>query len=199
MKDLIIQLQSLGILRLGSFELAKNFFSPYSFRSETLISSSDVATSCAKMLWEHMKTLSFDLICGVPEVGACLATHIAWTNRIPLILCRKAEGDLGAKQHVIGKYKSGQKAILVDHTLAFGGQILETIERLEEEGVKVRDVISLIDLELGGKKKLKKRGYISHSVFTISEGLEVLDSAGKIPGDAYKLACDFIEEQQTRG
>lgn len=198
MRELMIKLHTLGVLKVGTFELTKDFVSPFAIECRSLISHPKVAANICHHLWEKGKNLPHDLLCGVPHVGACFANYIAWEKDVPLILCQESAA-FGLQERVMGMYKTGARALLIQDSLVFGSDVLETIESLEEEGVLVRDVISLFDLELGGKQKLKKRGYVSHSVFLISEALQILSEVGKIPGDAFKLAEDFLEGQKESG
>ncbi|NGX39530.1 MAG: Orotate phosphoribosyltransferase [Chlamydiae bacterium] len=197
MEDLIGKLYSLGVIRLGSFALSKDFLAPFSVDYRAVISQPSIARSLCTKIEEKAERFSFDLLCGLPPLGACLANYIAWEKDHPLILCTEKGGEIGTEERVIGMYKTGQKALLIIDVLSFGGDVLDTIESLEEEGVVVKDVICCTDLEIGGKQRLKKRGYRSHSLFSISEALEILNNAGKIPGDSYKLAEDFLEGQKA--
>ena len=94
---------------------------------------------------------------------------------------------------IVGGYKSGQRCLLVQDLQLWGQHAVDTLDDLEAEGLQVRDLVILIDFEMGGKKKLKARGIVSHPVIRLSEVLQILFDAGKIRGDQFKLAMDFLE------
>lgn len=196
MEELILKLYAIGVIKLGSFEIKKDFFAPFQVDFRGIISHPALAKQICSLLWEKGQAFSFDLLCGVPLVGALFANFIAWDKEAPLVLRRpEAKNDpLHAK--IEGGYKTGQHALLIQDLFLSGNRSLDTVEDLEGEGIVVKDILSFLDLELGGKKRIKMRGYAPHFVLTISDALQILSDAGKIPGDTFKLASDFLAEQK---
>ncbi|MBS0630223.1 MAG: hypothetical protein JSS30_08400 [Verrucomicrobia bacterium] len=191
MKELILKLHSIGAIKFGNFEIKKDFFSPFQIDFSVVISNSSVAKGVCNALFEKAHHLSFELVCGVPLFGACLANYMAWEKGLQLVLRRQ---DVKGKVHKIeGSYKTGQSCLVIQDVSSSGLHTLETIEDLEEEGIKVVDTLAFIDYELGGKKKIKGRGYVPHAVIGMKEILQILYSANKLGGDNFKLANDFLE------
>ena len=176
MNDLIIKLHSIGAIKFGSFEIKKDFLSPFQVDFSVVISHPTVAKEMCAALTEKMKNLSFDLLCGVPVVGACFANYIAWENEVPLIALRTD----GKSPKVQGSYKSGQRCLLLQDILLSGMATLDATSDLEDEGVEVRDILAFFDLGLGGKKKIKGRGYLPHCLIDISEAIQILFDSGKL-------------------
>ena len=56
------------------------------------------------------------------------------------------------------------------------------------------DALALIDLDLGGKKRLKSRGLSPHPLIGMQEVIQLLLDKGKLAGDHHKLTLDFLEE-----
>ena len=195
MKEVIIKLQSLGILKFGSFEVAKDFIAPYQIDFSIAISHAELAKAICLLLWEKAEHLPFDLLCGVPPFGASLASYIAWEHNKTLVLRRSDIKERGMAPKIAGKFKSAQRCLLIQDALKMGQQTLDLVDELEEEGLKVGDVLAFIDLELGAKQKLKRRGVIPHCVTSMSEISQILFDAGKIPGDRFKLISDFLEKK----
>lgn len=190
-QDLILKLHSIGAIKFGNFEVKKDFFSPFQIDSSIAISNPLVAKAICAALFEKASHFSFDLVCGVPLFGSSFATYMAWEHDLHLVLRRP---EVKGKMHKIeGSYKNGQTCLVIQDLTISGQHTLDTIDDLEEEGIKVVDTLAFIDLELGGKKKIKRRGYVHHSVIGIKEVLQILNSAGKLAGDNYKLASDFLE------
>lgn len=188
--NLILKLHSLGAIKFGTFEIKKDFTSPILIDLSIVISHPIVAKMVCEKLWEKGEHLSFDLVCGVPLLGACFANYIAWEHELPLVIRRTEAKALATK--IVGAYKSGQKCLVVQDLQLWGQHTLDTIDDLQEEGLEVRDVVTLIDFGMGGKKKMKNRGFVSHSVISIGQVLEILDESGKVAGDQIKLARDFF-------
>ncbi|MDN3507043.1 MAG: hypothetical protein P0S96_07435 [Simkaniaceae bacterium] len=185
MKTLVLQLYAIGAIKFGSFEIKKDFLSPFQVDLRGVISHPKVAKELCNAFWEKAMHLSFDLIAGVPLTANCVATYLAWEQEIPLV---------GVHQNrVEGVYKTGQKCLLLQDKGISGARTLDTVDLLEEEGIEVRDILTFLDLGLGAKKKIKSRGYVSHSILTMPEVLQVLFDANKLAGDNFKLASDFLE------
>lgn len=190
MTAILNKLYSLGAIKFGQYEISKDFVSPFQVDLSSIISTPDVAKEICKLIWEKARNLSFDLICGTPTIGACFANFISWEYEFPMVM-RRIENREGIK--ILGKYKSGQKCLLIQDLQLFGQHTLDLIDDLDSEGIEVQDVLAFIDLELGGKKKIKSRGFTPHSVFGMKEVMEILHEQGKVPGDHFKLASDFLE------
>ncbi len=186
---IILKLHSIGAIKFGSFEIKKDFLSPFQIDFSGVISHPALAKDICGALSEKAKNLSFDLFCGTPLVGAAFATYIAWESEFPLIALRS-----NGIAKVEGTYKSGQRCLLLQDILLTGTLALHSVEDLENEGVEVRDILSFIDMELGGKKQIKDKGLINHSLIGVKEVIQILFDAGKLRGDSFKLATDFLED-----
>lgn len=191
MQELILKLHSIGAIKFGSFEIKKDFLSPFQIDFSIAISNPKVAKAICAALYDKAQHLSFDLLCGVPLFGACFANYIAWEKELPLVLRRQEVK--GKVQKIVGSYKTGQSCLVIQDLSLSGQHTLETVEDLEEEGIKVAGTLAFIDYEMGGKKKIKARGYVPHAVIGIKEVLQLLYNSGKLAGDNYKLTSDFLE------
>lgn len=183
----------MGAIKFGTFEVKKDFVAPFQIDFSRVISNGKVAKEIAELMWQKGKNLSFDIVCGVPFVAQCFATFLAWEKEIPLVVRRtdSKAGKLSSK--IEGSIKSGQRCLLLQDVSYFGEHTQDTIDDLEAEGISVKDVLTFLDLNFGGRKKLKSRGYVFHSVIGIEEVIQILFDARKLSGDSYKLACDFLE------
>lgn len=185
MQELILKLHAIGAIKFGSFEIKKDFLSPFQIDLKGVISHPQVAKELCNCFWEKAMHLSFDLLCGVPITASCIATYLAWEQELPLVALHEG--------HIEGIYKTGQKCLVLQDMHLSAAHTLDTIETLEEEGIKVRDVLTFLDLGLGAKKKIKGRGYVAHAVIGMPEVLQILFDAKKLAGDNFKLASDFLE------
>jgi uridine monophosphate synthetase len=117
---------------------------------------------------------NFDVICGVPYAALPMATAMSLESYIPLIIKRKEAKEYGTKKLIEGIYKSGQNCLLVEDVITSGKSLIETIAEVENEGLKVSDIVVVLDREQGGKQLLQEKGYNVHTLFSISEVVEIL-------------------------
>lgn len=85
------------------------------------------------------------------------------------IFPRETVKNYGTKQQIDGKYKSGQKVLLIEDVVTTGGSIVELVEILRNQGLIVEDVLVFVDREQKGKENLEKHGLRVRSVFKLSD------------------------------
>jgi uridine monophosphate synthetase len=98
---------------------------------------------------------NFDLICGVPYAALPMATAMSLESYIPLIIKRKEAKNYGTKKLIEGIYQKGQNCLLVEDVITSGKSLIETIAEVEQEDIKVADIVVVLDREQGGKELLK--------------------------------------------
>ena len=81
---------------------------------------------------------------------------------------------------------------MIDDLITTGGSKLAAISPLEAAGLKVRDVVVLIDREQTGREEVEQAGYRLHSVLRLSEMLEVLVESGRISREQYDEVSAFL-------
>lgn len=101
---------------------------------------------------------------------------------------------LGTKRLVEGAINPGETCLIIEDVVTSGASVLETVEVLQKEGLKVTDAIVLLDREQGGKDKLQEHGIRLHSVCTLSEMLEILEQQKKIDAEMVEKVKRFIQE-----
>ena len=191
MDELIVKLHSLGAIKFGNFELKNEFASPVLVDFTPLLSHPQISKEVCAVLWQKMGNFKFDQLYGTFPFGSLFAHFLSFEYSLPLIL-KKADPKPLAPQ-IIGSYKTGQQCLVLQDVTLWANHTLEAVDDLEAEGLKVRDVLTFIDFELGGKKKIKSRSLVFHSIIKISDILQILIDANKIGADQYKLTLDFFE------
>lgn len=174
---LIISFYKIGAIKFGDFTLKNGDKSKIYLDLRQLISYPDVLRSAAEAIWKKIHALHFDLLCGVPYTALPIATTISLVNHKPMIMRRKEKKNYGTKQQVDGAFKEGQNCIIVEDVVTTGSSIIETADDLESAGLKISDVVALIDRNQGGTDKLKKRNFKLHSVFSLEEVLHELHTS----------------------
>ncbi len=100
---------------------------------------------------------------------------MALETGLPLIYPRKEAKAHGTGRAIEGEFQPGERAIVLDDLITTGGSKLAAIEPLEAAGLRVQDVVVLIDREQGGPEELAAAGYRLHAVLRLGE---MLDHAG---------------------
>lgn len=101
---------------------------------------------------------------------------------------------LGTKRLVEGDVNPGETCLIIEDVVTTGSSVLETVEVLQKEGLKVTDAIVLLDREQGGKDNLQAHGIRLHSVCTLSKILEILEQQKKIDDEMVRRVKRFIQE-----
>ncbi|GCE16366.1 hypothetical protein [Dictyobacter kobayashii] len=78
-----------------------------------------------------------------------------------------------------------------------GGSILETTSLLEENGLKVKDVIVLIDREHGAAERLRRHGYNLISILKLDVMLTHYMSKGLITEETYRTCAEYLRGKQS--
>ncbi|HEY9302357.1 MAG TPA: phosphoribosyltransferase family protein, partial [Phormidium sp.] len=126
-------------------------------------------------------------IAGIPYGSLPTATGLSLRLHRPMIYPRKEVKAHGTQRVIEGYYQPGEKVVVVDDILISGKSAIQGAEKLEVAGLKVEDIVVLIDHEQGVKDRLRENGYRSHAVLTISQIAETLHQAGRIDKSQLKI------------
>jgi orotate phosphoribosyltransferase len=190
---LIRELHAIGAIAFGSFTLKSGIVSPIYIDLRLIISSPALLQQISDAMWEKIKDLPKDLLCGVPYTALPIATAISLKHGIPMVMRRKEKKEYGMKKTIEGIFHPGQTCLIVEDLVTSGLSVFETIHPLIDEKIHVRDVVVLLDREQGAKERLNAQGYRLHSAFTLSELLVSLESQGIIESSTVEDVHRFIK------
>lgn len=71
--------------------------------------------------------INYSLIYGIPYGGLPIASYLAITNNKGLIYSRNKKKEYGTKKLVEGRYRVGQRIIIIDDVITTGGSLKESI------------------------------------------------------------------------
>lgn len=203
-KEFFLECYKLGIIKFGRFTLKSGIESPFYVDLRPLASDPKILKNLANYLLEMLPLDNFDLICGVPYAALPMATAMSLESYIPLIIKRKEAKSYGTKKLIEGIYQKGQNCLLVEDVITSGKSLLETIPEIEQEDLKVSDIVVVLDREQGGKQLLESKGYRVHTLFNISEVCTILKETGELSDEEVKRIQDFLQgnhiqfEEETR-
>ena len=197
-KELILKLAEIDAIKFGEFKLKTGSISPIYLDLRVIVSYPEILQVVGEIMWAEVKDLDFDIICGVPYTALPIATAISLAHNKPMVMRRKEVKDYGTKNAIEGAYEKGQNCLVVEDLVTSGSSVFETIEPLEHEGMKVTDIVVLLDREQGAQENVSGKGYNLHSIFNMTYLLDVLKEEGKIEQEMYDKVKEFIEENQVK-
>ena len=182
-KQLILDLFENHMIKFGEFTL-KSGKSSYIYADiRGAISYPKIFREICNEYYKLMHGLKYDHICGVPYSALTFASGIAYEHQIPMLLKRKEAKNYGTKKLLEGVFTSGQTCLVIEDVVTTGSSFLETIQALEDAGLKTTDLCTLIDRNQGGRELLTNKGYNLHSIMDLKQIIEVLFDAQKITLD----------------
>lgn len=179
-ESLILELYDIGAIKFGDFTLKGGLRSPIYLDLRLMVSYPKLLRQISHFLWNLIHTTSFDLIAGIPYAALPLATCISIDHSVPMVICRKEAQTHGTKKMIEGAYRPNQVCLVIEDVMTSGTSILETIENLQTEHLNVKDIVVVIDRQQGGHIHLMQKGYHLHTLFTMTEILDVLNQYQKI-------------------
>jgi uridine monophosphate synthetase len=151
----------------------------------------------AILVYDELSTgITFDLYADVPTAATPIVAILSYKNRIPMVSPRKDEKRHGIKRSVDGAFRQDQIVLLVDDLITLASSKLDAISVLEENGLRVKDVVVLVDREQGGVQELNRRGYACHVAFRLRELLELYLDSGKISHGQYLETVEYLEKSK---
>ncbi|HEX8990051.1 MAG TPA: orotidine-5'-phosphate decarboxylase [Anaerolineales bacterium] len=187
------QLLSTGCIKFGDFTLKSGLRSPIYIDLRQIISYpsllEQIGAAYLPLLWE----LQFDRIAGLPYAAIPIATAVSVQGNYPMIYPRKEAKAYGTKAEIEGEYHAGETVVVVDDLATTGGSKFEAIEKLTAAGLKVKDVVVLVDRQSGAREALAAAGYELHAVLTITAMLDHWEQTGGVEEVRISQTREFLE------
>jgi len=165
-----------GCLQFGQFTLKSGAISPYYLDLRRIISSPELLAMVADAYVSLLRTIEFDRIAAVPLAALPIAAAVSLKMQVPFVYPRLVVKEHGTGNNIEGAFKPTDRIVLLDDVISTAGSKLQAIGMLEREGLKIADVVVLVDRESGGREELENRGYRLHSYARISELLRLAET-----------------------
>ena len=148
----------INAIRFGDFLLKSGKRSPVYLDLRSIISHPQLLQNLAGVMADQMLP-SVKRVCGVPYAALPLATAFSLQTGMPLLIKRKEAKGYGTKKTIEGEFAAGDEILLLEDVVTSGESLLETIAELEKEGLKIAQIITVVDREQGGMDRLRAAGY----------------------------------------
>ena len=182
-----------GCIKFGSFTLKSGIESPVYIDLRRLVGYPKLLAEVATAYSTILQNLQFDHLAALPYAAMPIASAISLQSGWPMIYPRKEAKTYGTKTQIEGVYQPGEKAVVIDDLISTGGSKFEGIEKLEDAGLRVSDVVVLIDRSPDGGRELAERGYNLHAVLTITDLLAYYDQTGAMPSEKIAEVREFLK------
>ncbi len=187
-------LLALGCIRFGEFTLKSGKISPIYIDLRRLVARPRLLAEVAAAYADLLRPLDFDLLAALPYAALPIGTAVSLHGGWPLIYPRKEAKAYGTKALIEGLYEAGQKAVVLDDLITTGGSKLEGIQKLTAAGLRVHDIVVLIDRQSGGVDFMAQHGYRLHSVFTLRGLLDDWAQRGLVSAATLDKVHAFLKQ-----
>ena len=195
----------LGGVQFGNFTVSESAVSSPVFVNPKVLISNPTALRVASKLMQQEINLAqslrrarahpFAVVAGVPVGGLLFANAFSLETNIPMIYARVRPEGTG-KRGIEGRFNIGDTALIIDDLITRGSSVLETAELLEENKIKVKDVIVLVDREHGATEHLRRKGYNLISILKLDVMLNHYMSRGLISEETYNTCAEYLHSKQ---
>ncbi|HUV42637.1 MAG TPA: phosphoribosyltransferase family protein [Patescibacteria group bacterium] len=191
--QLCLQLFVIGAIKFGDFRLKVHDKHPEAPPSPVYIDlrllrrEPEAKVAAVDVYQELLKPLKFDLLADVPTAATPLVSSLSDRLGVGMITPRTDIKTHGAGVKIDGMrtFDKGKTVVLVDDLITHADSKLEAVRILRDEGLRVRDVVVLVDRKQGGEEQLAAEGIKLHAALTMDKMLAFYNGMGMITNPEY--------------
>jgi uridine monophosphate synthetase len=177
-----------GCVQFGDFVLHSGAHAPIYVDLRRLVTYPRILAEVAAVYAAVLRPLEYDRIAGVPYAALPIGTAVTLQTGDPLIYPRREVKAHGTRRQIEGEFQEGERIVLLDDVISSGGSLQDALAPIEAAGLRVCDVVVLIDREQGGAANLARAGYRLHAAITLRALVDTLVWDGKVaPEDGQRV------------
>jgi len=167
----------------GDFTLSSGAKSSYYINCKQVTLSASGALALGRLLLQKLPndtSAVAGLTLGADPMVSAVSIVSAYENKpIPALIIRKEPKGHGMKAYIEGPSPTkGAKVIVLDDVVTTGGSALTAVERLQDAGYEVTQILALVDREQGGTELYQSKGIAFEALFSIQEIQQQYASGG---------------------
>ena len=161
-------------LKFGDFTLASGRKAKYYLDGKQVTLHSRGLRQVSLGLLELLRGVDFDAVGGMsigadPIVAGVLTVAAEQGRDLKGFLVRKESKGHGTQKYVEGPLEPGERVVIVEDVVTTGGSSLLAIDRVQEFGAKVVQVLAIVDRMEGGAAQFAARDVPFRSLLTIED------------------------------
>lgn len=158
----------------GDFTLSSGVKSSYYINCKQVTLNPLGALALGRLLFQRLSpdtSAVAGLTLGGDPMVSAVSIVSAYENRpIPALIIRKKPKGHGTKAYIEGPaLTDGAKVIVLEDVVTTGGSALMAVERLQDAGYGVTQIMALVDREQGGKELYQSKEIEFQALFSIQE------------------------------
>lgn len=158
----------------GDFTLSSGAKSSYYINCKQVTLRAEGALALGRLLFDLLPedtSAVAGLTLGADPMVSAVSVVSAYENKpIPALIIRKKPKGHGTKAYIEGpSLDTEAKVVVLEDVVTTGGSALTAVERLQDAGYEVTQILSLVDRQQGGSELYKSKGIEFKSLFPIKE------------------------------
>ncbi|MBE9043728.1 orotate phosphoribosyltransferase [Pleurocapsales cyanobacterium LEGE 10410] len=158
----------------GDFVLSSGAKSSYYINCKQVTLRAEGALALGRLLFQLLPADTAavaGLTLGADPMVSAVSVVSAMENKpIPALIIRKQPKGHGTKAYIEGpSLAANSKIVVLEDVVTTGGSALTAVERLQDAGYQVSQILALVDREQGGSELYQSQGIEFQALFSIKE------------------------------